>query len=171
VEWKVFRVSDVFEVLNLHPYHKNNLQVCFNGIPYITRTSMNNGLENCVELPDDIYLNNQNTITLGAENANFFYQPYKYITGNKMYSICHDKLNKYNGLFLINIFRQSIKNCGFGFGLGLTGSRFLTRLILLPIDSLGNLHWQFMEDYIKAEESRQKHLLLMYYKKKISGVG
>lgn len=63
------------------------------GVPYITRTSLNNGLEGAVK-NKDYNVNNGNSISLGAENADFFYQPNDYITGNKMYSISHPKMTK-----------------------------------------------------------------------------
>ena len=39
--------------------------------------------------------------------------------------------------------------CGFGYGMGLTGTRSDTRTFLLPIDSNGNPDYEFMEMYIK----------------------
>lgn len=51
VEWKAFKVGGeegVFNVSNSKPYHKSNLNTTQHGIPYITRTSINNGLEDIV---------------------------------------------------------------------------------------------------------------------------
>lgn len=51
VEWKAFKVGGyegIFNVSNSKPYHKTNLNTAEYGIPYITRTSINNGLEDIV---------------------------------------------------------------------------------------------------------------------------
>ena len=163
-------MCELFKVVKTRAYHQTVLRASNTGIPYITRKSINNGLKDCVEAPDTHGINRANTITLGGENADFFYQPFEYITGNNMNVISHDKLNQYNGLFLVNVFRQSIKNCGFGYGLGLTGSRFLRRLIRLPVDSSGKPNWQFMEDYIKARDEKKRLMVLKYCKEQLNRI-
>ena len=171
VEWGEFRIKDVFEVANSKPYHKDKLMLCNNGIEYVTRTSQNNGVEDIVSLESNYILSEANSISLGAENADFFYHENKYLTGNKMYCIKNQYINKFNGLFLVNIFRNSIKGAGFGYGKGLTGTRFKTRYILLPIDDNGKPNWQFMEDYIKQEMKVQSGKVAAYYENKLMKLG
>lgn len=166
VEWGEFKVKDIFEVTNSKPYHKNNLKITKKGIPYITRTSFNNGLEEIVE-NINVHKNPKNTISLGAENADFFYQSVEYITGNKMYIIQNDNISKNVGIFLVQSFRNSIKDCGFGYGKGLTGTRFKERIVMLPMDSQGQPNWQFMEDYIKQEQKQQVQKIIDYYERKL----
>lgn len=166
VEWGEFKVKDIFEVTNSKPYHKNNLKITKKGIPYITRTSFNNGLEEIVE-NINVHKNPKNTISLGAENADFFYQSVEYITGNKMYIIQNDTISKNVGIFLVQSFRNSIKDCGFGYGKGLTGTRFKERIVMLPMDFQGQPNWQFMEDYIKQEQKQQAQKIIDYYERKL----
>lgn len=166
VEWGEFKVGDIFEVTNSKPYHKNNLKITKKGIPYITRTSFNNGLEEIVE-NINVHKNPKNTISLGAENADFFYQSVEYITGNKMYIIQNDNISKNVGIFLVQAFRNSIKDCGFGYGKGLTGTRFKERIVMLPMDSQGQPNWQFMEDYIEQEQKAQAQQVIDYYERKL----
>ncbi len=171
VEWREFKVKDVFDVSNATPYHKNNLKISNNkGIQYITRTSFNNGLEDIVEDELKFKKNNKNTISLGAENADFFYHEQEYICGNKMYCIYNKNINKYSGKFLVSVFRQSIKECGFGYGRGLTGTRFKTRIIMLPIDKQGNPNWHFMEEYIKQEQKIIRKKVVSYYQNKLDDI-
>lgn len=171
VAWETFRIRDVFEVANSKPYHKDKLVLSNNGIEYVTRTSQNNGVEDIVSLERNYILNEDNSISLGAENADFFFHENKYLTGNKMYCIKNQYINKFNGLFLVNIFRNSIKGAGFGYGKGLTGTRFKTRYIVLPIDDNGNPNWQFMEDYIKEEMKAQSQKVIAYYENKLKKLG
>ncbi len=101
VEWKEFKINDYFSITNSKPYHKEELSFVDNGIPYITRSSHNNGLEDTVDQYNEYILNNGNSISLGAENADFFYHKNSYITGNKMYVI------KNINIFII-FFREKI---------------------------------------------------------------
>lgn len=166
VKWSKFKVSDIFTVENSKPYHKDRLEQYKYGVPYITRTSLNNGLEDTIK-GSDFKFNKRDSISLGAENADFFYQPYNYIAGNKMYSISHPEINKSIGLFLVQAFRSSIKDCGFGYGKGLTGTRMKDRLVMLPIDSEGKPNWSFMEQYIKQEQKKVARKVIDYYEQKI----
>lgn len=167
VEWGEFRIRDVFDVKNSKAYHKESLITNYNGMPYITRTSLNNGLEDTVFSDKLFRTNKENTISLGAENADFFYHEFEYITGNKMYSIYNKNINKPIGLFLVQAFRTSIKDCGFGYGKGLTGTRFKDRIVLLPLDSFGDPNWQFMENYIKQEQKIIAQKVISYYEQKM----
>lgn len=67
----------------------------------------------------------------------------------------------------VQVFRQSIKECGFGYGKGLTGIRFKDRYVMLPIDEKNNPNWHFMEEYIKERESKQRNDLKEYYKSRL----
>lgn len=167
VKWKAFKIKDIFDVVNSKPYHKDSLVFSNEGIEYVTRTSQNNGVEDIVSLEQHHILNEGNSISLGAENADFFFHNNKYLTGNKMYCIRSKYINKFTGLFLVNVFRTSIKGAGFGFGKGLTGTRFKGRFIILPVDSDGEPNWKFMEDYIKQEILKQSKKIIDFYENKL----
>lgn len=47
-KWKEFKCGDIFVINNCKSYHKKNLISSKKGIAYITRTSMNNGLQDVV---------------------------------------------------------------------------------------------------------------------------
>lgn len=64
-------------------------------------------------------------------------------------------INKYTGLFITRILNKSIKNSGFGYAMRLTGTRSDKNKINLPVDSNGEPDWQFMDNYIRAIESKQ----------------
>ena len=98
VEWKEFKISKIFDVRKSRAYHKLQLQFNNGDIPYITRTSMNNGLEGIVK-NEDFILNPKDTISCGAENADFFYQGTEYISGNNVCYLKNNNINRYTGLF------------------------------------------------------------------------
>jgi len=85
---------------------KNN-----NATAYITRTANDNGLYGLADTENaDFEINPANTISFGAETAEFFYQQAPYITGNKMYYLESNALNKFTSLFLVAELRKGIKS-------------------------------------------------------------
>ena len=165
--WKEFYLSEIFDIFNSKAYHKSNLKEIKKGIPYVSRTNKNNGLE-CVVENTNFYLNPKNTICFGAENATFFYQPYRYITGNKMYYISNANFNKYSCLFLVIVLNKCIQNSGYGYGKGLTGTRLKNVKILLPVNIKGEPDYEFMGEYIKEKETKLKEQYKEYIKSQIS---
>lgn len=70
-EWKSFKIKEIFKIFNTTPYHKKDLVTNHNnGVQYITRKSINNGLEDIVEYKKNT-LNPKRTISFGAENTDF----------------------------------------------------------------------------------------------------
>lgn len=173
-KWKEFYISQIFShVTNSRAYHKDKLKIDYSnkGIAYITRTNKNNGLEEIVNKAKLENLpNSKNTLSLGAENATFFFQPYDYITGNKMYVLESKNINKQIGLFLQLVLNSSIRGCGFGFATGLTGSRAKNRQFLLPINNEGDPDWNFMENYVKQIEDTQKEEYKAFALKKLQNL-
>lgn len=162
VQWGEFRVNEIFEIVNSKPYHKTQLKINDGKIPYITRTSLNNGLE-CMVKDNGFNPNPRDTISFSAENADFFYQGVEYITGNKMYFLKSKNINRYTGLFLVQVLQSSIKGCGFGYGKRLTGTRLKGRTLFLPLDSQGKPNWAFMESYMRFIEKRKLQTILEYF--------
>lgn len=173
VKWKKFKIVEILgNSNNSKAYHSENLKFSIpseKGIPYITRTNLNNGLFSIVK-DDDYKINPSNTITLGAENAKYFYQPYPYITGNKMYYYNSEKINKYSGLFITKCLNDSIKKCGFGYGMGLTGTRSDKRNFMLPVNDNDEPNFEFMEEYIKNILFKEINDIKEYFNDAISNI-
>jgi len=168
-DWKEFKIKSVIgESVNAKAYHKESLKLEFDdkdALPYITRTSINNGLYSVVQNNGEYVFNPANSISLGAENATYFYQPYKYITGNKMYYYQNKKLSKYSALFIVCCLNKAVSKSGFGYGLGLTGTRSDTRTVLLPANAFGHPDYEYMEQYIKNLMIKKYNDYLAYAKK------
>ncbi len=167
IKWAEFIIGEEFSIKNTKPYHKKDLtETNNNGISYISRTNLNNGVESIVE-NKDFKLNKGNAITFGGENATFFYQPNKYIAGNNISYIESEKINKHTGLFIQRILNKSILGAGFGYGKGLIGSRVEKRIILLPTNSKGEPDYVFMESFMKQKEVDKKEKYQHYIAKRI----
>ena len=142
--WKEFIVCDVFSCNTTSALDIND--AIDGNMPYITRSALNNGVT-------DYYGNSEkmvkgNCITIGAEGTLAFYQPNDFIPGVKIYTIRHKNLNPINAMFLLTL----LNKCAYLYSYG--RARILEKLkqeiIKLPIDSNGNIDWQFMENYIKS---------------------
>ena len=169
-EWKEFIVGELFdEINNSKAYHKNQIIETSNDsdfIPYISRTKFNNGLELLVENDDSFNKNPGNTIVFGAESATFFYEPFEYITGNKMYYIKDRHFNKYVCLFLIAVLNKNIGE-HFGYSHGLTATRLKKQKLILPVNDDGLPDYQFMEEYVKDEYKNQSIELINIIESKL----
>lgn len=154
--WKEYIVGDLFDLVNSTAYHKKDVSEATNDdekIAYITRSKYNNGLNMLVKMNNKYNVNPKNTISFGAENANFFYQPAEYITGNKMYYIDTQKLNPLAILFIKTIFEKSFSD-NYSFSDGMIPDRIRNRKIKLPADSNGDPDWKYMEDYMRKTKSK-----------------
>jgi hypothetical protein len=142
--WIDFKCGDLFNIKLGKPVHKEQL---FDGnLPYITRTANNNGVE-C--FGNSEFTNTKNAITIGAEGVIAFYQMQDFITGNKINIIEHEKLNKYNAMFVCTILNYV--NIGrFSYGYAIVQHRLKNLTIKLPATQQGEPDWEFMENYVKS---------------------
>ena len=83
--WKKFRVGDLFKCATESAILPDNMVE--GNIPYITRSSENNG--NSGRLGNVEKIVRGNCITVGAEGTVAFYQPEDFIPGVKVYTIRH----------------------------------------------------------------------------------
>lgn len=142
--FRTFVVKDVLDVDLGRAVHNN--QVDEGNLPYITRTAKDNGTMRFGSHPNS---NEGNALTLGAEGYVSFYQPRRFITGNKINIMRHPRLNVYNGLFLCAIL--NVASIGrYNYGYAATKGRIERLEIELPVDPQNGVDWKFMEDYIKS---------------------
>lgn len=72
-EWKEFLVGDLFQIINSKPYHNKDIEITHDkGINYVTRSKFNNGIQCKAIKKSEYIINPPNTISFGAENADFF---------------------------------------------------------------------------------------------------
>jgi len=155
IKWKEFKLKKIFKLFLGKPTHSIEIEgiksSSTDGIPYITRTAKNNGIEAFVDKsvvnPNKIIKGN--CITIGAEGFKAFYQVNDFMTGNKVNILRNKKLNLWNSLFINSILNLIIIE-KFGYGRGLVKSRLENLNIKLPIDKNKVPNWQFMEKYIKT---------------------
>jgi len=125
-------------------------------INYVSRSALNNGVSKLVS-DDDYEVNASNCITIGAEGMYAFYQDKPFVSGVKIYTLRHEKMNQYNAMFLCTVLNEEVYRYNYG------RARILDNIkvenIKLPALSDGineygkpkyKPDWKFMEDYIKS---------------------
>lgn len=156
-KWEYFNLWEktwIFKITLGKPVHNSNIdeesiQTNKNGIPYVTRTTSNNWVEFFVNWDDfKDQINEWWCITVGAEWFKAFYQKWVFINWNKVNILRHEKLNKYNALFITSILNIELSK-KFNYWRWATKDRLKNLIIKLP-----SKNWtpdrEFMENYIKA---------------------
>ena len=149
-EQKFFKLSDIFEIKTSKCIHENGLKQGAGTIPYITRTSLNNGVSKFVCSQEIEKLNPGNVITIGVDTQTVFYQKQAFYCGNKVLSLSSENVDQYIGIFIVGILDQIVKK-KYSYGYGATLTRIKNLEIPLPITPDGNPDWEFMESYIREQ--------------------
>ena len=165
-EFKVGKIVDkktnktigngLFNIINSTAYHNKDIIETDisnpDGINYVTRSKFNNGIKSKVLNNGNYIINPKGTISFGAENADFFYQTEKYITGNKMYYIDTSSISELAGRFIETILQLTFTK-NYSFSDGMIPSKIYDKTIKLPITSTGEPDYEYMEKYMKRIET------------------
>ena len=149
-EQKFFKLSDIFEIKTSKCIHENGLKQGAGTIPYITRTSLNNGVLKFVCSQRIEKLNPGNVITIGVDTQTVFYQKQAFYCGNNVLSLSSENVDQYIGVFIVGILDQIVKK-KYNYGYGASLTRIKNLEIKLPSTPDGNPDWEFMESYIREQ--------------------
>ena len=146
VNWKEFRIGDLFEVKGSKTTSKEEIneekEQKYN---YVTTQNNNNG----VESKSDFFTELGNCITIDSATIGaVFYQEKNFIASDHVEIIKNDKLNKFNSFFIISILKK--EQFRYGYGRKWNQQNISNTIIKLPVDQNGNPDWQYMENYIKS---------------------
>ncbi len=106
-----------------------------------------------------------NVITIGLDTQTVFYQPTAFYTGQNIQVIRHDKLDKYNAIFLIVAIKKIVEKFSWG-SYGATLTRLRKSRIYLPADKAGEIDWAFMTKFMQDLEADILHNTLKLYEKR-----
>ena len=149
-EQKFFKLSDIFEIKTSKCIHENGLKQGAGTIPYVTRTSLNNGILKFVCSQGIEKLNPGNVITVGMDTPTVFYQKQNFYCGRDILSLSNTIMNQYIGIFIVGILDQIVKK-KFSYGYCASLTRIKNLEIKLPSTSDGKPDWEFMESYIREQ--------------------
>lgn len=144
-KWKKFKCEELFDVKR---GNVGNLNELFKGeTPVVSAYGDYQGIQYYL----DVEPTYKNTLTIsfnGSGTGYCAYHEYEF-NANSDCGVLIPKftMNKYIGIFLatcINYFAYK-----YMYGRKMSRDRFLKESLLLPVDSVGNPNWNYMEEYIK----------------------
>ncbi|OCW71873.1 restriction endonuclease subunit S [Elizabethkingia anophelis] len=163
-EWKEFFIEDIFQIKSGKRLTKADM--ISGKIPFIGATDSNNGITEYIANKNSSYDSNVLGVNYNGSVVYNFYHPYKAVFSDdvKRLSFRNVKGNKYLYLFVKTIILQ--QKSKYEYGYKFNGERMKRQKILLPINVDNNPDYEFMENYMKALETKQLKQYLQYKKLK-----
>lgn len=155
-----FKVGDLLDCETTRNYNPKKVSLPEGNTPYVTRSAFNNGITGYFNDESEVYLNDGNCITIGAEGGVAFYQPDDFIAGVKVYTLRHERMTCEIGLYLCTVLNVYSHIYSY------TNARVLDKIkneiIKLPLKpstditnvTEDDIDWDYMEAYIRAIEKQ-----------------
>lgn len=159
VQWSEFTLNKIFPFIMRGKRLIARDRIKGN-IPYYSASKENNGLTDMIKNPLFIEKNKLIISTF----CNCFFVEGEFTASDEITIFGNDKLNKYNGLFISYIVKSNAIKYAFGFKA--FSERLARQIINLPIDSKGEPHWDFMENFMRKIEYKKLNIYLDYIKNK-----
>lgn len=145
-KWLPFKLNDICIVQSgIDIYDSERIS---GDIPYITSTSINNGIKYFVSNVNKTMCKNSISVNRNGSVGFAFYHKYNALYSNDCRKLTLKKCNnEYISLFITNqIMRQKGK---YGYGYKMGTARLLKQNILLPVNNNDKPDYEYMEQYIK----------------------
>ena len=169
-DWKAFRYDDIFEICKGYYNKKPPISLKSNTtIPFIGATEYRNGVTSYIEIEDleiydktgkitkktfenKIFKGNCLTISNNGSVGEAFFQEREFTCSHDVNPVYLKdktvKLTKYLALFLAALIKH--EKYRWGYGRKWRPIRMPSSIIHLPVDSIGDPDWDYMESYIKT---------------------
>lgn len=156
-DWKPFEIEKLFTVKR--PKSRSVKKYNEGEIPFVSSGNYNNGVDSYREPIDDEDLDKGNCITVSPVDGSTFYQPQDFLGrgggGSSIMLLYNDNLNKFNGLFIASVIRESLKIKYQYNDMGSSDS-IKKENILLPALDDETPDWNFMEEVMKRLETSER---------------
>lgn len=160
VTFRKFKVGELFDINDTIKFNPRNNHLPVGNVPYITRTSKNNGQLDSYSDDSGQFTNKGNCITVGIEGAVAFYQPNDFIAGINVYTLRHERMTQSIGLYLCAVL--NMQSWKYGFVNGRTLGRIKAESIQLPVkegtDEVNytedDIDWDYMASYACVMEKQ-----------------
>lgn len=163
VRYKKVKIGDLFEIQKVTGINKDKLRLSSNGeFDYITRTSLNNGIESKTEEVPGIAINEANTYSLGLLQMTFFYREKPWYAGQFVRKILPKQyLTREQSLYFLTLFRK-LSTILLGYLVRDVDEVFTNYLITLPVNEDDSINFEYMGNYIKQLEANRLQQLEAY---------
>ena len=151
--WRPFFVKDIFETIQRGKRLKTADHIQGNK-PYVSSSAQNNGVDNFID-------NNENvrtfedclTIANSGSVGKSFYHPYEFVASDHVTILRSANLNKYHYLFIATLLDKLSEK--YSFNREINDVRLRREKIMLPVNDSGEPDFDFMENYMRAIETKQ----------------
>lgn len=149
VDWKAFKIGDLFDVGKGKYLPEKDIKD--GDTPYITANTIRNGIKKFIG-NEPIFTGN--VLTVEKINFTSFYQPKPFYCSHDVTVLRHERLNKYNGIFIAYMISRQGEKYSYGKQAQLNVT--MRESVFLPVDNEGNPDWAFMENFMKQVEEEVK---------------
>lgn len=164
VEWKTFRLGEVFDLITKGSKGLNHLEKgLLKGISYVGATNRNNGVLDFVEQKESLIYSGNAIAFIRNGEGSMGYSVYKkedFIATQDITVGYNENLNEYNAKFISTVADQVRGKYNFGYKRN--QERLKRETLTLPADKNGNPDFQYMSDFVKKLELEKVRETLGY---------
>lgn len=154
VEWKTFKLGDIFDLVTKSSKGLNHLEKnTSDGISYVGATNRNNGVLDFVKRKENLIYSGNAIAFIRNGEGSMGYSVYKkedFIASQDITVGYNQYLNEYNAKFITTIADQVRGKYNFGYKRN--QERLKRETLVLPSDEKGNPNFQYMSDFVKKLE-------------------
>ena len=164
VEWKTFKLGDIFDLVTKSSKGLNHLEKNISdGISYVGATNRNNGVLDFVKQKENLIYSGNAIAFIRNGEGSMGYSVYKkedFIASQDITVGYNQYLNEYNAKFITTIADQVRGKYNFGYKRN--QERLKRETLVLPSDEKGNPNFQYMSDFVKKLELDKVQEVLEY---------
>ncbi len=157
--WGEFRVGDLFDVSR--PSSRSSQKYEKGDMPFVASGNFNNGVTDYLQPKDDNDFDEGNCITVSAVDGYAFYQNERFLgrggAGSSIMMLRNDNINEMNGKYICTLIRRACSDWEYS-NMG-NKDKLADTIIWLPITSVGEPDWQYMEDYMKQIMDQSEQII------------
>ncbi|WP_066185642.1 restriction endonuclease subunit S [Aliarcobacter thereius] len=162
-DWKEFFLIDIFTTIQRGKRLTKQNQIKGN-IPYISSTSLNNGVDNFIGNKTDVRIfSDCLTIANSGSVGASFYQPYSFVGSDHITHLKKENMNKYVYMFISTLTNRFSEK--YNFNREINDKRISREKIMLPVNEKKEPDFEYMEQYMKNLTYKKIKQYLDYLKK------
>ena len=145
-------IDDYFDLYNGKRLTKS--QLISGGLPYISSSSFNNGIQEYVGNDDGAIYSNCLSIAYNGKESAVFYHPYEGVFSDnvRVVKFKDATAGRYQYLYVSSVFKKVRER--FNYGNPMSTEKLRKELVILPFKD-GRIAFSYMKDYIKTLEAER----------------
>lgn len=154
VNFKEFKITDIFKVINTHSILKEDVVFNSGNTPYATASEGNNSIVSYIQATQSI-IDKGNCVLIGGKTMVVTYQEQDFVSNDShnlaLYLIDEKYQNKSIYLYMVCAIYKSL-GTKYHWGDSISKKKIQNDVVMLPVDTDGDIYYSYMEQYIKVIE-------------------